>query len=358
MDFLTYIKSGVEKLLFIEIKKDVVLKLKGNPVLKKGEYPIEPDDIIDIVKDNIDAIPSDKLINGMIYITGCDESFKYNNLYIEFLKSIDGIESYIILKIKENEDKDLKRSIIYATSLFVITKNKEHGMNRILLLMDLYNKTKLDFLEGEIVESLRALTSLYPEYILPCYYLGEYYLNKDLALSKFYLRKCLDDEKTKDEAEELIAKIQKTEEYDSAVSLVKKGEGDKAIKTLLAYIEENPKNPDALYFIAVALRQMGMYKNALQYLDNLLNFGETPETLNEIGLNFASLNKYKSALDYFKSALRIKPQDTEILCNMAVCQFNLGNINEAKEDFELAERLNPKDEIAALWLKKINGGNN
>lgn len=357
MDFLTYIKNGVENLLFIEIKKDVTLKLKGNPVLKKGEYPIDAEDIIDIAKDNINAIPADKLINGMIYIVGSDENFKYNKLYIEFLKKVAGIESYIILKIKESKDKELKRSIIYSTTLFEITKNKEYGMNRIYLLMDLYDKTKLSFLEGEIVSSLKSLTSLYPDYILPCYYLGEYYLNKDLALSKFYLSCCLNDDKIKDEAQGLIAKIEKTEEYDSAVELVKKGEGDKAIKTLLTYIEENPKSPDALYFTAVALRQMGMYKNALQYLDNLLNFGETSETYNEIGLNFASLQKYKSALEYFKSALKIKPQDSEILCNMAVCQFNLGNVKEAKDDFELAERLNPKDEVAKMWLKNINGGN-
>ena len=38
---------------------------------------------------------------------------------------------------------------------------------------------------------------------------------------------------------------------------------------------------------------------------------------------------------------------------MGVCHLSLGNIEEAEKAFSLANRMDPKDEIASLWLERL-----
>ena len=96
-----YLKKEIEKTMFIETNKDLSVNIKGNPILKKGEYPLLPQDVISFAQRGLDGVPADAIINGMLYIIACDPVFKYNDSYIEFLKSIDGIENYIIMNIEK-----------------------------------------------------------------------------------------------------------------------------------------------------------------------------------------------------------------------------------------------------------------
>lgn len=353
MDYITYLKKEIEKTIFIQIKKDINLNIKGNPILKAGDYPILPEDVFYIAQNNIDSIPADAIIRGMIYLTACDREFKLNNKYISFLKSFEGIESYIIMEIEKNKKDELKKSIIYASTLCELKNTKENNMNRIYLLMEHFNRTGLTFLEEEIIKSLQDLRVKYPDYGPSNYHLGEYYLNKDMDLAKLYLRKSLDDPKTQDMAIEILEKIRVTEEYDRAVEMVKAGQGEEALKILIPYCQMRPDNLDAKYYTAVSYRQLGDNYNAMLYLKELTEIAERPEVYNEIGLNLAELGEFEASKEYFKRALKIKPDDSSIICNIGVCELNLGETDEAKKAFELASRINPEDEVAINWLTEL-----
>lgn len=353
MNYEIYLKREIEKTVFIETNKDLIVNIKGNPVLKKGEYPLLPQDIVGFAQKGLDGVPGDAIINGMIHIIACDPNFKYNNIYIDFLKSIEGIESYIIMNIEKYKSNETKKAVIFATALLAVNPEKKYAMNRCYLLMELYEKVRLESVGGEILKSLEKLLTEYPDFAEPSYYLGEYYLDKDLDKAKLYLRKCINDPKIHDRASELLERIHSIENYDNAVDMVKAGNGQEALKILIPYVENNPQNLDAQYYTAVAYRQIRDPYKALDYLDNLLNYGETLEVLSEIGLNLASLNDFESALEYFTKALKIIPSDSGVICNMGVCHLGLGNMDEAKHAFELASRINPKDEISKEWLKKI-----
>lgn len=72
-----------------------------------------------------------------------------------------------------------------------------------------------------------------------------------------------------------------------------------------------------------------------------------------MGLNLASLGYFNEALVYFKNALKIKPDDATIICNIGVCYLYLGDKNKAKENFELASRIDKQDEVAKKWLETL-----
>lgn len=353
MNYELYLKKEIEKSMFIETNKDLIVNIKGNPILKKGEYPLMPQDVVSFAQRGIEGVPADAIINGMLYIIACDPAFKYNDKYIEFLKSIEGIEDYIIMNIEKNKASDLKKALIFSTALLAVRPDKKYSMNRCYLLMELYEKSGMEAISTEIIKSLEGIIAEYPDFAEPSYYLGEYYAEKDLDKSKFYLRKCMNDPKIYEKASELLEKIHSIENYDDAVDMVKAGNGQEALKTLIPYTENHPQNLDAKYYTAVAYRQAGDPYRALDYLDNLLNYGETLEVYSEIALNLAALNDFESALGYFKKALKIMPDDSGIICNIGVCHLSLGQTVEAKHAFELAYRINPKDEIAKEWLKKI-----
>lgn len=353
MDYITYLKKEIEKAIFVQIKKDITLNINESPVLSAGDYPILPKDVMYIAQNNTDSIPADVLIRGMIYLIACDKDFKLNDKYISFLKAFKGIESYIIMEIEKNKKDELKKSIIYASTLCIIKNTKENRMNRIYLLMEHLNRTGLAFLEEEILRSLEELKQKYPEYGPLNYNLGEYYLDKDMDLAKHYFRISLDDKKTHEMADKILEKIRVTEEYDKAVEMVKAGQGDEALKILIPYCSMCPDNLDAKYYTAVSYRQLKDNYNALFYLNELTTIAERPEVYNEIGLNLAELGEFEAAREYFKKALKIKPDDSSIICNIGVCDLNLGETAEAKKAFTLAARINPNDEVAINWLNEL-----
>jgi tetratricopeptide (TPR) repeat protein len=353
VDYNAYMKREIEKTLFIEINKDITLNLKGNPVMKKGEYPVLPEDMVNLAKNGLNSVPAAEIIKAMIHIIACDREFKYNTQYIDLLKLIEGIENYIVMEIENNKKTNLKKAVIYTTALSILNPKKEYLYNRAMLLMQLYEKTGNEFINEEIISSLEKLCETYPNFSLPFFHLGQYYLDKDIDKAKLYLRKCENDPTTRDEAVITLEKIKTVEEYDNAVELVKNGQGMEALKILIPICNENPENLDAIYYAAVAFRQTENHQKAVLYLNELLQHGERVEVYAEIALNLAALDDFEASLIYFKKALKIMPDDAGIICNIGVCYLNLGQFEEAEKAFGLASRINPKDEIAKMWLEKL-----
>jgi tetratricopeptide (TPR) repeat protein len=354
MNFDIYMKKEIEKSLFIEIKKDLPLNIKGNPILKKGDYPLLPDDVVNLAKKGLDSIPANAMINGIIYLVACDPNFKYIYNYMEFLKSIEGIENYLIMQIEKTKQDNTKKALVFATTLSRLNPKREFLYNRVILLIELYDKTTQEFIKDEILKSLEELCEKHPDFDKAHFLLGQYYLDKDIDIAKTHLRKCQNDPIIELEAQAILERIKNVEEYDRAIELVKEGEGYDALKILIPICSDNPENLDAKFYAAVALRQTENYEKAIMYLNELTQYAERPDVYTEIGLNLAALNDFEGSIIYFKKALKITPDDSGIICNIGVCHLSLGEIEEAKKAFGLATRINPKDEIAFMWLERLS----
>lgn len=350
LSYDSYLKKEIEKVVFIEINENLTLDLEGYPQLEKGEYPILPVDLVEMGKAGKDALSPSMIIDGMIYMIACDKTFKYNLKYIEFLNKVKAVQSYIIMKINSLPEDHLKTKLILASALVQLSPKCEFMYNRTVILMKLYEKNGQQYIEEQIVDSLEKLIELYPDFMKPYYHLGEYYIAKDMDKAKLYLRKCLKDNELAYEANLLLEGISGVEKFDEAVEYVKNEQGMEALKILLPIIHSNNENLDARYYAAMAYRQTGNYTKALIYLKELTEIAERPEVYSEIAINLAELEDFDGALEYFRKALKITPDDAGILCNIGACHLNLSQFDEAKRMFELASRINPSDDIPKKWL--------
>lgn len=352
MSYRDYIKKELEKILFIEINKDVTFQIKNKFILKKGEYPILAENLKEIALRGDDNIQLNYILDGIITLLGIDSDFIYKYTYINLLKDIYAIESYIISQIEKFKDVNTKKALIYANTLCLLNRTENNLINRIYLLFDLQNKIGLDF-SDEIERSLKEVIQLNEDNPTANYNLALFYLNNDRSLAKYHLRKCLSSPITKNEAQSLLEKIEAVENYDRAIEHIKAENYDEALKILIPIVEEDPENLDAIYYVALCYRNLNLNEKALFYLNELLDKPERAEVYIEMGLNLASLGYFSEALIYFKNALKIKPDDATIICNMGVCYLYLGEEEKAKENFELASRIDKEDEVAKKWLEKL-----
>ncbi|WDC84205.1 tetratricopeptide repeat protein [Caloramator sp. mosi_1] len=214
-----------------------------------------------------------------------------------------------------------------------------------------FNKTGLDF-KDEIEKSLKEVLNINENNAIANYNLALLYLDIDMDLAKYHFRKCIHNELTRERAQEMIEKIEAVENYDKAVELIKLENYQEALKILIHLYENNPDNLDVIYYIAVCYRNLGLNEKALMYLYELYSKLEVPEVNIEIGLNLASLGYYQEALRYFKDALKLKPNDSSIICNIGVCYLYLNETQKAKESFELALKIDKDDKIAKSGLRK------
>ena len=353
MDYDGFLKTEIEKTIFIEFKKDMSFEADYSTVIPAGFYPILPKDMVAVARDGSGNIPLQAIIDGMLYMISCDREFKYNESYIECLKKVEDIKNYIIMKIEKTRKTSRKTAVIYATALSILYPCRINDLNRIYELVEYSKVSPGAFMDEEIKFSLEKAAEDYPDYTPTCLYLAEYYINSDRDRAKMLLNKALTNPESSGRASELLQRIKQVEDYDRAVEMVKQGQGPEALETLEGVLENNPENPDVRYYTSVALRQAGDYERALGMLEDLVKNCALPEVLSEAGLDYAYIGDFQSAAEKFQQALEMKPKDPELLCNMGVCWLSLGQIDKAKEAINKAHALNPKDEIITKWLAQI-----
>ena len=83
MNEKTYFANKLEAVMFLEIKKDRIRKLFNVEVSGDVYLPIKSDKLLDRVKDvqKSEEIPVASFVEGMFYVLGIDDQFKYNNVY-------------------------------------------------------------------------------------------------------------------------------------------------------------------------------------------------------------------------------------------------------------------------------------
>jgi len=109
-----------------------------------------------------------------------------------------------------------------------------------------------------------------------------------------------------------------------------------------------------LFFIGLAYRHLNEYDKAIDYFKRTLeyNSGHT-ETLNELGIIFLTVGQIKDAKKVYEEALKIKPNNHELLCNLGIVYLNANDLNKAEEYLLKAKEEKPDDEIVIAWLKKL-----
>ena len=68
------------------------------------------------------------------------------------------------------------------------------------------------------------------------------------------------------------------------------------------------------------------------------------EVVNELGINYASLNDFNNAIKYLRKAFEAT-KSIEICTNLIMCYLNKGDMKHAKLHYDIAKKINSEDEI-------------
>lgn len=369
--FNKYFDKKRDDLYFITIKNGASFKFKNEEYKAKKELPVpvRAEKLLDDIKKQSEdeGITINNLIDGIIYIQGTDKNFEYLDDYREILKSLKfELVPYIMLNINKFDENQNDDGVVYGKALLNNIQDEKSCFVYASVLekrgMDQKNKTtQADsqyFLE-EAYKYYEKSLDYNDKFALSYYKLGYYYkMKQQYVKAEAFWQKHqeLDDdevriEEIRNELEQLKAYV----DYENGYNLVLKEQHSEALDLLLPLVKEFSGWWNLLFFIGLAYRGMGEYEIAEKYFENVLKLNENQkEALNELGLCKICRGKYTEAAELFTTLLNIEPGNCEVFCNRAVALFYNGQIDRAKEDIEVALKINSHDEVALSIKAEID----
>lgn len=348
MDAKTYFKSKLSSILFLEMKKERIEQIFNfNLNSKENIYiPIATDSIIKKVNngEDVESIPVGFFIEGMFYVLGADEGFKYNDEYKSLIKSTPKAIEYIKGRIAENiKNKSYEDGYLMLRGLSFIDKSREIYDKLILMLENLRVSNNI-YLEEEIyiLEEAKSIEG----YLEPYFY--ESIIKKDkedydgalFAINTFISK----GGKETPEVLDLKNSLKMINDYDKAKAIVY-DKPEKAIAILLPLLESLGDKPEVYYYIAIAYRILENYEKAIYYLEQSMEIDNSyAEVFNELGINYACLEDFKTAIVYLRKVFEVT-KSIEVCTNLVMCYINLGDYKQAKLHLDIAKKLDDKDEI-------------
>ena len=111
--------------------------------------------------------------------------------------------------------------------------------------------------------------------------------------------------------------------------------------------KKNPGSRPRLWTFSIRARgcnRAAAVDAAIQaYQKAIALYPEYAEALLQLGLTYASLNRYPEATQAFKEVVRLQPQSAMALGNLGAAYMKLGRFPEARDAFQKAVRLHPDD---------------
>ncbi|MDP4143917.1 MAG: tetratricopeptide repeat protein [Bacillota bacterium] len=344
----------VSKMMFLELKLERIKDIFGVEVVENVYMPIRSSRMIDKIKagDNFETIPVDLFIEGMFYILGADREFKYNNSYKiilntrynDFIRYIKGII------FKEAQKEEYEEAYIMLKGLISMENNKENFHKLFLLAERLrLNNKDYELEELAMIEEAKNIQGYSAPYLYEAIIKNK---NKDFAASLECINRYIafGGEQTV-EVLDLKHNLENIKIYDKGKELLYK-KPKEALKYFLSLIDEFQDDAILLYNIAIAYRIVNNHEKAIYYLNEALAIdSDLVEVVNELGINYAALGDYKTSEAYLRKAFEVT-KSVEICTNLIMCYINMGNLKQAKLHLNIAEKINPEDEIV-IQLKEM-----
>lgn len=346
MSSLPSFTEKLSTLLFLEINKEKFEERFGVKVMGDIHLPIRLQRVSDRVREQGDVanIPIGFFLEGMFYLLGADPSFTYNNTYEIVINQIQDstrfIKGVIFEEVKREAYVD---AYLLLKGLTTIEKNKEN-YERLILLAEQLRVEQKEFKVEELDVIRRALEL--EEWPLP--YLYEAILRKEEAHYEKALQSItkyleLGGEGTA-EVLELKYMLKNSSDYDNGKEILYE-DPKKALSLLLPLLEVMADHASLYYYIAVAYRILENHEKAIYYLNESLAVDSAlAEPVNELGINYACLGQFDTAIAYLRKAFEAT-KSIEICTNLIMCYINSGNLDGAKKHLAIAKKLDPKDEI-------------
>jgi Flp pilus assembly protein TadD len=164
-------------------------------------------------------------------------------------------------------------------------------------------------------------------------------------------------------SQELITKTQQLKvmeaEIKSAADKIRVKDYDGAIAQIKAFLEKNPKDVNALYYLGISYSRKKMFAEAIPALTQVLEAApKFPPAYFELGFCYQETGDKEKALELFRKNLEIDPSNVDSAYNAGMILFGLSRIDEAKGFLEKALALRPDDSDVLILMSRcsINSG--
>lgn len=366
--FEEYFLKKRNDISFISLKKGTAVSFKGKTYITKIELPVPVriEKLLEDInkQDEIDGITLNNIIDGIIYILGTDNNFKYIQDYKEMFEALNfEFLPYIIYII--NNGIKTEDSVIYGKALI----NNEENEKTCFIYASCLEKMGMELHEKGNDQSRYFLeeANLYFEkcldyndkFSLAYYKLGYYYKRKQQYVKAQLIwqrhQELDDDDLRIEEIRNELLQLKPYVDYENGYNLVLKERPEEGLDLLLPLVKDFGGWWNLLFFIGLAYRALGEYAIAEAYFENVLKIDNLQkDALNELGLCKICRGKYVEAAELFSKLLSIDPGKCEVFCNRAAAYLYNNQLDRAKEDIQTALKISPNDPVALSIKEELD----
>ncbi|KOR26066.1 tetratricopeptide repeat protein [Clostridium sp. L74] len=350
MEMKSYLAEKLSKMLFLKVKKEKIFEVFKVDVNQNIYVPLKSKSLVEEIKqgEDLDNIPITFFVEGMFFVLGADEEFKFNNEYKDMLSNIPKSEDYIKGRIfEEVKRENYEDAYILLRGLLTLEEEKDIYDKLILILENLRQKDKM-YKEEElnIIERAKKIRDYEKPYLYESIIKKE---NNDFKEAWDVLQKYISmgGEQTPDIIEYKNS-LKDILSFEEGKGLIGKNPKE-ALKKLIPIMNKLEDNTTVYYYVAVAYRMLENHDKAIYYLNKALEIDNgLIDAVNELAINYAALEKYDIAIKYLRKAFEVE-KSIEICTNLIMCYINKGDLKQAQNHIDIAKKIDPEDEI----LKEI-----
>jgi tetratricopeptide (TPR) repeat protein len=352
MDYVSYLNDKLSKILFVTVKRDVIFNTFKENAVEDLYLPIVSSEIIDKAEEVVrhNSIPAAVFVEGMFYVLGLDEKFRYKDAYIRLLKSSENYAKFIKGKIFDYINNNNLEYAYFLLKGLTLTEENEDYYEKLLSIVEQLRKTNKMFKaeELDIIEKAGNLKGFSTPYLYEAmlYNDEEDYTKAMLAFDKFVLNGGRETE----EILQFKNSVNISLNYSKGKEILH-ADPEKALQYFLPLLDYFEDNASLLYNIAICYRLIKNHEKAICYLNDALRIDpDYIDVINELGINYACIEDFETAIKYLRIAFEAT-KSVEICTNLVMCYMNAGDTRQAKLHLEIANKLDPEDEI----VKELNG---
>lgn len=355
---------------FIELKQDASVNVNGYIIEGGTPLPIITDKLVDEIKNSnlVDEINLIQVIDGIIYLLGVDNEFKYIDKYKEILYAYDeNVEEYIFYKgMKALEANDIIKSGIYFRAILELNPKHLNARLNYGLVLELISKDYFKKEEDKIAteflnkatNEFETITEIDDKYSLSYYKLGYHYryyeqfLKAKITWDKFLT---LDkDEERLQEIRDQVNFLEDESNLEVALTYLAYNDYGKALDSLFRLMPKNKDNWYINYLIGLGYRGTEDYERSVEYLSYAAELNkEESDIYNELGISYFLQEKIGEAIKVFNEGIENIAADYKLYFNRGLGYIQLGDHERALKDINMAYELNPEDANVVNHKKEL-----
>ncbi len=142
--------------------------------------------------------------------------------------------------------------------------------------------------------------------------------------------------------------------FRQGAGLVKSNSANRAVPLLIEALDLHRDTWEGWLLLALAYRDLRDWERAAEALGEAQQLApDRPELHSERALVLLSLHRWEDAVTSARRAVELQPTSAAYVCNLGLALMEAGQLPEAHDVFEEADRLDPDDAVILRCLKEV-----